>query len=885
MTRLMRPPELERQRSRDSFDPVAEGARYGLAHELSLAIWERVYLEATDAAGWCDLGRAQQRFQEIAARIAAGGGRLLPEVGRLTRVEGELWGDTLRSIIDEFAPRVPGRTTRVTAEARRWALIEGVSATVRETASAIADRSALPGAHDVATAMAGVMMSYQSNTVTQPPADAEPEHNIRSTSGLAAERTQNYSIVDLLAGHVGAPVPAPPSSDPTPPKSATGALFEGRSRDSFVDLLAGLASTSLTGHTMHQVPARAKMSSVLAEQSAVARIAAAQARGQHVARSAEPGSSEVDHHAVASAFAVIDDTRGGDRLPDELARRLTRDLGVDLSQIRIHCDERAARIAAQVGARALTVRSDIYFAAGAYDPTTAAGIELIAHEVMHVAQNARGAIALGDRAVSRPDDPHERQAVSFASQFISTRRPARSNAAVELVPAATARRGELDRSDRIDRAPAQGGPDEMWQQMFQGKSVAVGKLAHVSAPKGIILKAQPAPDARPVSAIIDFDKEVFVVRTTTESDVAKRWAFVTTTGSGGSGFIEERFLVLDPPEPRASLYIVQSHQRLGKIVGDKFGADIVGGNDARLYVQAIYELNKGRPGIWLEEVNLSRRDTLPRREAEEETLKVYLGIHITADHAIWIPSVAGGESKTALKKYVFAPGDDAKALERVREKSQKAGEEAYEATLKATKDPKLADRKASDAVRKRALLEAKTEAVAAAEKEAEKAVKAGSVFKGLDPQAKGQLAAYQGGAALEVRRLATTLPGKSEKEFLDIMAKEVADGRVGQPRSIPISGPPAQHMQMWEYPDGSEIRFKPLGDTDRAGPTFSIEVKKNPSVPDADRDAAAFKIDQHGRAVPKNDSELLNPYSKATNVDQFSAFEDAVMNSVHFSLK
>ncbi len=247
--------------------------------------------------------------------------------------------------------------------------------------------------------------------------------------------------------------------------------------------------------------------------------------------------------------------------------------------------------------------------------------------------------------------------------------------------------------------------------------------------------------------------------------------------------------------------------------------------------------------------------------------------------------MAGGESKAALKKYVFAPGDDAKALQRVREKSQKAGEDAYEATLKATKDPKLADRKASEAVRKRALLEAQTEAVAAAEKEAEKAVNAGSAFKGLDPQAKGQLAAYQSGAALEVRRLATTLPGKSEKEFLDIMAKEVAEGRVGQPRSIPITGPPAQHMQMWEYPDGSEIRFKPLGDADRAGPTFSIEVKKNPTVPDVAQDTAAFKIDQHGRAVPKNDRELLNPYTKATNRDQFEAFEEAVLKPVHFTLK
>jgi hypothetical protein len=381
------------------------------------------------------------------------------------------------------------------------------------------------------------------------------------------------------------------------------------------------------------------MPSVLAERSEAARVAAAQARGQHVARSAEPGSSEVDHHAVASAFAVISETRGGERLPDELARRLTRELSVDLSQVRIHCDERAARIAAQVGARALTVRSDIYFAAGAYDPTTAAGIELIAHEVMHVAQNTRGAITLGDRAVSRPDDPHERQAVSFASQFITARPPARPSTAVEFVPTATVRGDAHAHGGRIDRAPARGGPDEMWHQMFHGESVAVGKLAHVSAPKGITLKAQPAPYARPVSPIIEFDKEVFVVRTSTESDVARRWVFVMATGSGSSGFIQEQFLALDPPEPRASLYLVKSGERLGKIVDDRFSAEIAGGNDDRLYVQATYELNKGRPGIWLEEVHLSRWDTMPREAAEEETLKVYRGVQIKGgNHPIWLPS-------------------------------------------------------------------------------------------------------------------------------------------------------------------------------------------------------------------------------------------------------
>jgi hypothetical protein len=39
-------------------------------------------------------------------------------------------------------------------------------------------------------------------------------------------------------------------------------------------------------------------------------------------------------------------------------------------------------------------------------------------------------------------------------------------------------------------------------------------------------------------------------------------------------------------------------------------------------------------------------------------------------------------------------------------------------------------------------------------------------------------------------------------------------------------------MQKWEYPDGTVVRYKPLGDEYRANATYSIEVKKTPALPD-----------------------------------------------------
>src|ERR1044071_8668820 len=89
MTRWMHPPELERGGVPQPFDPVVEGAQFGLAREVSLALWEQACASATDSAGRVDVGDAQRRFRALAAGLAARGGRLASDVGRVTRVEGD----------------------------------------------------------------------------------------------------------------------------------------------------------------------------------------------------------------------------------------------------------------------------------------------------------------------------------------------------------------------------------------------------------------------------------------------------------------------------------------------------------------------------------------------------------------------------------------------------------------------------------------------------------------------------------------------------------------------------------------------------------------------------------------------------------------------------
>jgi hypothetical protein len=123
----------------------------------------------------------------------------------------------------------------------------------------------------------------------------------------------------------------------------------------------------------------------------------------------------VDGGALASAFAFLDEVRGGEPLPARLQHRLARQLGVDLAAARVHVGGAAARAADLLGARALTIGTNIYFADGAYDPTTPAGIELIAHEAAHVAHNQRAGAS--GRGLSMPHDSHEREADAFAHDF------------------------------------------------------------------------------------------------------------------------------------------------------------------------------------------------------------------------------------------------------------------------------------------------------------------------------------------------------------------------------------------------------------------------------------------------------------------------------------
>src|SRR5688572_20791056 len=99
-----------------------------------------------------------------------------------------------------------------------------------------------------------------------------------------------------------------------------------------------------------------------------------------VQRKARDDNGVADGAESAVAAAA---TSAGASLPEPIMRKFEASLGADLSSVRVHTGGESAAAAHAVGAKAYTVGQDIHFGAGHYDPTSAAGEHLLAHEVAH----------------------------------------------------------------------------------------------------------------------------------------------------------------------------------------------------------------------------------------------------------------------------------------------------------------------------------------------------------------------------------------------------------------------------------------------------------------------------------------------------------------------
>lgn len=82
---------------------------------------------------------------------------------------------------------------------------------------------------------------------------------------------------------------------------------------------------------------------------------------------------------------------GGQPLSDELRGLLEPRFGRDLSDVRIHIDSDAAGAARELEAQAFTRGQHVFFGAGCFEPHTAEGRWLMAHELTHTLQQKESA--------------------------------------------------------------------------------------------------------------------------------------------------------------------------------------------------------------------------------------------------------------------------------------------------------------------------------------------------------------------------------------------------------------------------------------------------------------------------------------------------------------
>ena len=103
-------------------------------------------------------------------------------------------------------------------------------------------------------------------------------------------------------------------------------------------------------------------------------------------------------------------------------------LGHDFGDVRVHTDQAAHDSARSMNAQAYTVGSSVVFQRDRYDPASADGRLMLAHELTHVVQQRSGPVDGTDTGggvrVSDPSDRFERAAVANAERAMALPAPA-----------------------------------------------------------------------------------------------------------------------------------------------------------------------------------------------------------------------------------------------------------------------------------------------------------------------------------------------------------------------------------------------------------------------------------------------------------------------------
>lgn len=188
----------------------------------------------------------------------------------------------------------------------------------------------------------------------------------------------------------------------------------------------------------------------------------------------------------------------GESLPEAARARLERSLSARVDHVRIHADASANQLAENAGALALARGADIYFAAGAYDPESPAGFELLAHEVQHTLQ----APAVAGEDPASAESEADRAAALARRQFEAEATARRLAPAFGLLPNAVSIDTSIAAVQRLAARSARGlltaqtivlDPRRVDPTAPEGEEIVAHELAHAAQSR---LPVKPAGDPR-----------------------------------------------------------------------------------------------------------------------------------------------------------------------------------------------------------------------------------------------------------------------------------------------------------------------------------------------------------------------------------------------------
>ena len=116
----------------------------------------------------------------------------------------------------------------------------------------------------------------------------------------------------------------------------------------------------------------------------------------------------------STAEAIKSSAGSGNRMDAETNSFMSNRFGSNFSEIKIHTDSESINLNRDLNARAFTVGRDIYFNEGEYQPASAQGKKLLAHELTHTIQQGRGAVGQVQRTPAEELAARRRTIISNA---------------------------------------------------------------------------------------------------------------------------------------------------------------------------------------------------------------------------------------------------------------------------------------------------------------------------------------------------------------------------------------------------------------------------------------------------------------------------------------